>query len=85
MVDELLSDDGTSLLKLIDWMRVKARNDNVAAEKLAKNVEVLDYQDQTAAAKVTAWWGTDYVLLGKYNGRWMITHVLWQSPPLNAN
>jgi hypothetical protein len=46
-----------------------------------KRVEVLDVQDQTAAAKLTAWWGTDYLLLGKYDGKWMISHVLWQSPP----
>jgi len=34
-----------------------------------------------AAAKVTAWWGTDYLLLGKFDGRWMIRDVLWESPP----
>jgi hypothetical protein len=49
-----------------------------------KRVELLDVQDQTAAAKLTAWWGTDYVLLGKYDGRWMISHVLWQSPPVKG-
>lgn len=45
-----------------------------------RKVELLDVLDQTASAKVTAWWGTDYVLLAKYDGKWMITHVLWQSP-----
>jgi hypothetical protein len=45
-----------------------------------KKVELLDVLDQTASAKVTAWWGTDYLLLAKYDGKWMITHVLWQSP-----
>ena len=45
-----------------------------------KKVDLLDVLDQTASAKVTAWWGTDYLLLAKYDGRWMITHVLWQSP-----
>lgn len=45
-----------------------------------KEVQVLDVLDQTAATKVTAWWGTDYLLLAKFNGKWMITHVLWQSP-----
>jgi hypothetical protein len=45
-----------------------------------KKVELLDLLDQTAAVKVTAWWGTDYMLLAKYDGRWMISHVLWQSP-----
>ena len=61
--------------------RVKARNNPAAADKYVKKVEVLDVQDKTAAAKCTAWWGTDYLLLSKLNGRWMITHVLWQSPP----
>lgn len=46
-----------------------------------KDVALFDVQDQTASAKLTAWWGTDYLLLGKHDGRWMITHVLWQSPP----
>ena len=61
--------------------RVKARNNPAAADKFVKKVEVLDVQDKTASAKCTAWWGTDYLLLAKMNGRWMITHVLWQSPP----
>lgn len=46
-----------------------------------KEIVLFDVQDQTASAKLTAWWGTDYLLLGRENGRWMITHVLWQSPP----
>jgi hypothetical protein len=46
-----------------------------------KDIVIFDVQDQTASAKLTAWWGTDYLLLGRENGRWMITHVLWQSPP----
>ncbi len=46
-----------------------------------KRVEIFDVQDQTASAKLTAWWGTDYLLLAKYDGRWMIRQVLWQSPP----
>jgi hypothetical protein len=45
-----------------------------------KEVALLDLLDQTAAVKVTAWWGTDYLLVAKYDGRWMISHVLWQSP-----
>lgn len=44
-----------------------------------KDVVVLDVQDQTAAAKVVAWWGTDYLQMARYDGRWMIVHVLWQS------
>ena len=34
----------------------------------------------TASAKLTAWWGTDYLLLARYEGRWMIRQVLWQTP-----
>ncbi|MBC8086766.1 MAG: nuclear transport factor 2 family protein [Phycisphaerae bacterium] len=45
-----------------------------------KKIELLDLLDQTAAVKVTAFWGTDYLLMGQYDGRWMISHVLWQSP-----
>jgi hypothetical protein len=45
-----------------------------------KEVQLLDVLDQTANVKVTAWWGTDYLLMGRFDGRWMITHVLWQSP-----
>ena len=47
----------------------------------AKEIVLFDVQDQTASAKLTAWWGTDYLLLARQDGRWMITHVLWQSPP----
>ena len=46
-----------------------------------KDIVLFDVQDQTASAKLTAWWGTDYLLLARQNGRWMITHVLWQALP----
>ena len=46
-----------------------------------KEIVIFDVQDQTASAKLTAWWGTDYLLLAKEGGRWMIIQVLWQSPP----
>lgn len=46
-----------------------------------KEVTLYDVQDQTASAKVRAYWGADYLLLAREDGRWVITHVLWQSPP----
>lgn len=46
-----------------------------------KEVTVLDVLDQTATAKVTASWGIDYMLLGKYDGQWKIVQILWQSHP----
>jgi len=45
-----------------------------------KKVEVLDIMNTIAAAKVTAWWGVDYILLAKQNGKWMIDQVLWEGP-----
>jgi hypothetical protein len=59
--------------------RFKARGRPTPASA-PKKVDLLDVQDQTASAKLTAWWGTDYVLLAKFDGQWMITSVLWQSP-----
>ena len=46
-----------------------------------KEVVIYEVLDQTASAKVTAWWGVDYLLLAKEDGHWMIRMVLWQSPP----
>lgn len=46
-----------------------------------KEVELLDVLDQTAVAKVYAWWGSDYLSMAKYEGAWKIVQVLWQSPP----
>ena len=57
------------------------RNNRPAPATAPKEIELLDVQDQTAAAKLTAWWGTDYLLLARYDDRWMIVQVLWQSPP----
>jgi len=48
-----------------------------------KSVELLDVLDQTAVAKVYAWWGSDYMTLAKYDGKWMIVQVLWQQAPKN--
>ncbi|MDT0556360.1 nuclear transport factor 2 family protein [Patiriisocius hiemis] len=49
-------------------------------EDASKEVEILDISKTTAAAKVTAWWGTDYVLLSKQGDKWMIEQVLWEGP-----
>jgi hypothetical protein len=50
-------------------------------ENAPKSIEVLDVLDQTAVAKVYAWWGSDYMTLAKYDGNWMIVQVLWQQAP----
>jgi hypothetical protein len=46
-----------------------------------KEVVVFDVADQTASVKVTAAWGIDYMHLAKYDGKWKIINILWQSPP----
>jgi len=61
---------------------VRKRGISPNVEKFPKKIEVFDVLDQTASAKLTAWWGTDYLLLARLNNHWMITHVLWQSSPL---
>ena len=60
--------------------RVKARSRQAPASA-PKTIVLFDVQERTASAKLTAFWGTDYILLGKYDGRWRVSHVLWQSLP----
>ena len=64
---------------------VKRKGANPNVEKLPRKIEVFDVLDKTASAKLTTWWGSDYLLLSKINGKWMITHVLWQSPAAPGN
>jgi hypothetical protein len=59
--------------------RVKEK-EKFAKEDAPKIVEVLDIMHQIAAAKITAWWGVDYVLLSKKESKWMIEQVLWEGP-----
>lgn len=60
--------------------RMRARGATTPATA-PKDVQLLDVQDQTAAVKVTAFWGTDYLLIGKFNDRWLVSSVMWQSRP----
>ena len=53
---------------------------NFAKADAPRKVEVLDALNQIAAAKVTAWWGVDYLLLSKNDGKWIIEQVLWEGP-----
>ncbi|GHN01789.1 hypothetical protein WSM22_32780 [Cytophagales bacterium WSM2-2] len=66
------------MIQYADGIRKKNRP---APKTAPKEIQIFDVQDQTASAKLTAWWGTDYILLAKYNGKWMIVQVLWQSVP----
>ena len=46
-----------------------------------REITILDIMDQTAVVKLKASWGIDYMFLGKFDGRWKITQILWQSHP----
>ena len=67
--------------EFFDYARRVKQNNRKAPPTAAKVVDLFDVQDQTASAKLTASWGTDYLLLGKYDGKWMISSVMWQGPP----
>ncbi|MDX1943016.1 MAG: nuclear transport factor 2 family protein [Saprospiraceae bacterium] len=74
------SGEPMSFQEMLDYANnVKAKKSFAKADA-PKKVEIYEVQDQTAAAKVTAWWGTDYILLAKLNNKWMIRSVLWQGP-----
>lgn len=65
--------------ELIGFARWVKDSGNYPDASAPKEVRVLDVQDQTAAVKIRAWWGTDYMHLAKIDGSWMILHVLWQT------
>lgn len=49
-----------------------------------KEITVFEVLDQTATAKLVAEWGIDYFHLAKFDGKWMIINIVWQSPPKKA-
>ena len=67
-----------ALVKLARTWNASGRSANADSPR---EVKVLDVEDKTATAKVTAVWGIDYIHLVRENNRWMILNVLWQSLP----
>lgn len=63
--------------------RVRARGRGAPAGA-PKEVVIYEVLDQTASAKVIAYWGIDYLLMARIDGAWKITHILWQTPPVTA-
>lgn len=66
---------------MLDFANNVRESGDFPPEDAPKEVELLDVLDQTAVAKVYAWWGSDYLSMAKYDGEWKIVQVLWQSPP----
>jgi hypothetical protein len=67
--------------EMLEYAASVRERGNHPPETAPKEVEVLEVMDQIAAARVTAWWGSDYLHLARVEGRWTIMHVLWQTPP----
>ena len=67
----------------IDYAKRVFEKKNFAKAGAPKKIEILDIMNSIAAAKVTAWWGSDYILLAKQDDKWMIDQVLWEGPLKN--
>ena len=76
-------DGNMSWRQAVDYAKRVYEKKNFAKANAPKKVEILDVMNTIAAAKVTAWWGVDYVLLAKQNDKWMIDQVLWEGPLKN--
>lgn len=73
--------DGQMTFKeALDYAKNVMTRKNFAKPDAPKKVEVLDLGSSIASAKVTAWWGIDYILLSKQGDKWIIEQVLWEGP-----
>jgi Putative lumazine-binding len=68
-----------SYREMFSWIARNSKKINAKFSSIEK-VEIFEIQDKTACGKVTAWWGTDYILLEKFVDKWFIRMILWQSP-----
>lgn len=62
----------------LDYAKKVIEKKNFVNQDAPKKVEVLDIMNTIASAKVTAWWGVDYILLSKKDNQWTIKQVLWE-------
>jgi hypothetical protein len=72
--------DQMTFRQAVDYAKNVMTKKNFARPDAPKNVVILDEEEQVAAVKVWAWWGIDYLLLARHDGKWMIEQVLWQGP-----
>lgn len=66
---------------MIEYANNFKKNGRTTPATAPREVLVGEVNDQTATAKVVAWWGVDLLQLARYDGKWMIVNVMWQSPP----
>ncbi len=77
---EYQQQDHMSYDKAIAYAKRVLKSKNFAKKDAPKKIEVLDLGNSIASAKITAWWGIDYILLSKRGDKWMIEQVLWEGP-----
>jgi Putative lumazine-binding len=70
-----------SALTLVNATRT---HEKTPKDKQQKDVTVLDIFGNAASAKVVATDWIDYLHLAKWNGRWVIVNVLWETKPAPA-
>ena len=80
--DEYAFDGQMTYSQAIAYAKKVKASGHFAKPDAPKKVIVLESGNHIAAAKVTAWWGIDYLLLSKQGDRWMIEQVLWEGPLL---
>ena len=68
---------------LASWTYELTLTDHDGNQAVISSIEIFEVLDQTAAVKLTAFWGIDYMHLAKYDGEWKIVQVLWQSAPMD--
>lgn len=73
-------DGNMTYRQALDYAKEVFTKKQFAKSGAPKKVEVLDIQNTIASAKVTAWWGVDYILLAKQEDKWRIEQVLWEGP-----
>jgi len=79
--DSTYHGEGMSYAQRLDYVRKVKASGRPTPASAPREVVLLEVLDQVAAAKVVAWWGTDFLHLARIDGRWMITQVIWQSTP----
>src|SRR5437870_3096902 len=68
--------DSMSYAEFISYADNFKKNKRTTPATAPREVKIIDLLDHTAVAKVTAWWGTDYLTIAKFGDSWMIQHVL---------
>ena len=76
-------DGNMTYRQALDYAKRVYEKKNFPKTDAPRKVELLDVMNTIAAAKVTAWWGVDYILLAKQNDKWIIEQVLWEGPLQN--